>query len=213
MKKLLFIFVIIFNLFACVPEKKVLIIGDSISLGYTPFLQEKFKNDVIIKHNPGNAKYTWFTMHKIESWLKEEDYDLVLFNYGLWDLCYVVKQSNKLTSDRAHGKQLTPIEDYRINLDQIINTIKNTSNAKIAFVGISYVPENEKGRIVSDALKYNSVAKEVAQINEIEFVEFYEESKVIHESFGKAQNDVHYTPAGYKKLSEALFDDIKKLLE
>ena len=37
---------------------KVLIIGDSISIGYTPYVKELLAGKAIVKHNPGNAEDT-----------------------------------------------------------------------------------------------------------------------------------------------------------
>jgi len=37
---------------------KVLIIGDSISIGYAPYVTQMMKLDAVVKHNQGNAQHT-----------------------------------------------------------------------------------------------------------------------------------------------------------
>lgn len=51
---------------------KVLIIGDSISLGYTPFVIEGMANKAIVTHHEGNAGPTMRGIENIESWLDDD---------------------------------------------------------------------------------------------------------------------------------------------
>ena len=67
-------------------KPKVLIIGDSISLGYTPYVKDLLKDEAIVIHNKGNAQYTGIGLLKIDEWLGEEDWDVIHFNWGLWDM-------------------------------------------------------------------------------------------------------------------------------
>ena len=67
---------------------KVLIIGDSISGGYTPRVVNLLKDKALVKHNPGNAQHTGTGIEKLDAWIGETDWDVIHFNWGLWDLCY-----------------------------------------------------------------------------------------------------------------------------
>ena len=69
-------------------KPKILIIGDSISIGYTPYLQTYFLEKATVSRCRGNAQHTGTGLDKIEEWLGEEQWDIVQFNWGLWDLCY-----------------------------------------------------------------------------------------------------------------------------
>ncbi|WP_405563441.1 hypothetical protein [Polaribacter sp. Asnod6-C07] len=69
-------------------QQKVLIIGDSISIGYTSFVQENLKDIALVKHNPGNAQHTGKGLKNIEKWIGNEHWDVIQFNWGLWDLRY-----------------------------------------------------------------------------------------------------------------------------
>ena len=48
---------------------KVLIIGDSISIGYTPYVQEALAGKATVVHNEGNAGHTGIGLNKIHDWL------------------------------------------------------------------------------------------------------------------------------------------------
>src|SRR6476661_7593001 len=92
--------------------KNVLIIGDSISIGYTPFIQSTLTS-VNIEHNPGNGGSTVRGVQSIEKWLGDREWDVIMFNFGLHDMVY--KDSlNKY--DVANGKIAVPLEEYRKNL-------------------------------------------------------------------------------------------------
>ena len=88
----------------------------------------------------------------------------------------------------------------RKNLERIVQSIEQVSDAQLIFVTTSYVPEHEAGRFLKDAQKYNKVAKKIMKKYDIKVNDIYKKSKVIHKEFGKGTNDVHYIDKGYEKL-------------
>ena len=48
---------------------RILIIGDSISIGYTQPLKELFKGEAEVHHNPGNAQHSGHGLAHLEAWL------------------------------------------------------------------------------------------------------------------------------------------------
>jgi hypothetical protein len=54
-------------------KTKILIIGDSISLGYTPFVKKMLEDKAIVSHNKGNAQDSGYGLENIESWIQEDD--------------------------------------------------------------------------------------------------------------------------------------------
>ena len=67
---------------------KALIIGDSISNGYTPPLQEIMKDKAVVLHHPGNAAHTANGVAKLDEWLGDTQWDVSHFNFGLHDRKY-----------------------------------------------------------------------------------------------------------------------------
>ena len=74
--------------------KNVLIIGDSVSIGYTPFVAEALKEVALVQHAPGGgdggAEETAYGLQCIEYFRAHSDgtplrADVILFNWGLHD--------------------------------------------------------------------------------------------------------------------------------
>ena len=192
-------------------KPKILIIGDSISIGYTPFVQEKFGESAIVVHNPGNAQHTGTGLDKIEEWIGEEDWDIIQFNWGLWDLCYRHPDSKEYGNrDKINGTLTYSLEEYQANLDALVTKIQKLSDAKLIFVSTTYVPENEAGRFKKDPKKYNQVTKKIMKEHGVLINDLYKPSISIHKSNGLGDNDVHYTPEGYKQLAEIIYEFLEK---
>lgn len=206
---------VVFSLTSFFQSKaKILIIGDSISIGYTPFVQEYLKDAADVFHNPGNAQHTGTGLEQIEEWIGDTDWDIVQFNWGLWDLCYRHPESGvQGNRDKINGKITFDVEDYGNNLDSIVRLIKKKSNAKLIFVTTSYVPENEAGRFQEDAIAYNRTAIKIMRDHQVIVHDIYEKSRSIHQRFGKGSNDVHYLPEGYRELGLIISDFLRNEIE
>ncbi|HKK61253.1 MAG TPA: SGNH/GDSL hydrolase family protein [Bacteroidales bacterium] len=214
MKNLKFKFILILlviGITSCQQDKiKILIIGDSISIGYTPFVTENLKNIAKISHNPGNAQHTGTGLDNIETWIGENDWDIIQFNWGLWDLCYRNPDSNEQGNrDKINGKITYDIQSYGHNLDSIVKLIRKISKAELIFVTTTYVPDGEAGRFKEDAIRYNDVAKKIMESNNVKINDIYEKSIEIHNEFGQDTNNVHYTNKGYEELGQQISDYIK----
>lgn len=201
-----------FLLISCsVNKSKILIIGDSISIGYTPFVQEKLAKKAVILHNPGNAQHTGTGLNKVADWIGNDDYDIIQFNWGLWDLCYRSPDSKLYGNrDKINGKITYEIDEYAANLDAIVKLLKAKSDAKLVFVTTTHVPAYEAGRFKEDPIRYNEAAKQIMNENQVIVNDIYPQSVKIHKSFGKDSSDVHYTEQGYKELGKKVAKFLKK---
>lgn len=214
-KRYVFILLLILSAAACEKSKaKILIIGDSISIGYTPFVKESLQDAADVYHNPGNAKHSGYGLDSIANWIGNEDWDIIHFNWGLWDLCYRHPDSEvQGNRDKVNGDLTYTLEEYSNNLKAIISKIKNKSDAKLVFATTSYVPANEAGRYLQDAIIYNDAANKIMRNNNIIIHDIYNYSLQVHKQFGKGSDDVHYTEEGYKMLSRAISTFLRKEIE
>lgn len=186
-------------------KPRVLIIGDSISIGYTPFVKEYFKGKASIKHNPGNAQHTGTGLKQIDKWLGNRNWDIVQFNWGLWDMAYRNPDAKASGNrDKVNGTVTYSIHEYASNLDSLVTYIKSKTNAKLIFVTTSHVPNDEAGRFSSDPEKYNAAAKAIMKKHDVQVNDIYGISVKIHQENGFGTDDVHYTPEGYRKLGEVI---------
>lgn len=190
---------------------KILIIGDSISIGYTPFVQKDLENIAEVMHNPGNGKHTGNGLKKMKDWIGDTDWDIIQFNWGLWDLCYRHPDSKvQGKRDKVNGSITYTIEEYEQNLDALIKLMKEKSDAQLIFVTTTYVPENEAGRHAQDAITYNEVARKIMEANGVAINDIYKKSISIHNKYGKGNDDVHYSKQGYAKLGKQITRFLKK---
>lgn len=180
-------------------ETKILIIGDSISIGYTPFVTKALEGKANVSHNEGNAQHTGTGLEKIKEWIGDTEWDIIQFNWGLWDLKYQMPDSVKGPA-KLDGKVTYTLQEYRENLTELVQIMKSTG-AKLVFVTTSYVPPKEPTRRSGDEQRYNEVALEIMQDNGIIVNDLHTPSIKIHKEFGQGENNVHYTPEGYEKLS------------
>jgi len=187
--------------------KNVLIIGDSISIGYTPFVQKALAPGINVAHNPGNGGSTIRGVDSLEVWLDNKEWDMVLFNFGLHDLVHKDAQ-NKYD---VTGKVSVTLDQYRANLEKIVAKLKETT-AIIMFVTTTVVPENSAGRKVEDPACYNKVTLEVMKKNGILLIDLYTTSQTIHPQNSKPGN-VHYSDAGYELLAAPLVKTIQQVLK
>ena len=202
--------VLSFVCFAAKPHqgKTVLVIGDSISIGYTPFIKTALSPNVEVAHNPVNGGSTLRGMESMDKWLDNRDWDVILFNFGLHDM---VHKDSSGKYDVVNGTIAVPLKEYRKNLEAIADKLNETT-AKVMFVSTTMVPEGASGRKTASVPAYNEVALKVMKKKNIPVVDLYQPSLEIHPNNSKPK-DVHYTPKGYELLAEILVKEIKEALK
>lgn len=213
MKKIGFILLALLIFVSAAPEKKnVLIIGDSISIGYTPFVIAAMKDEANVVRHKGNAETSTNCVEKIDSWLGDTKWDVIHFNCGLWDLCYRHPNSTvQGNRDKINGTISNSVEDYAANLEIVVKRLKETG-AELIFATITYVPTEEEGRFAEDVAKYNAAALKVMKRYGVKVNDLYKPSAKIHAEMGQGNNNVHYKKEGYQYLSEYVVKAIRKRL-
>lgn len=191
---------------------KVLIIGDSISIGYTPFVKEMLAGVAEVYHNPGNAEHTGTGLAKIEQWLGNESWDVIHFNWGLWDLCYRSNIDNPGNKDKINGTLTHTLKEYRENLEKLVSRLRQTG-ARLIFATTTPVPEGEPGRIAGDEIKYNKVALEVMSKYQVPINDLHSWILPKMDNYQKAPGDVHFTEEGYRYLARRVGQMIVQALE
>jgi acyl-CoA thioesterase-1 len=197
---------------------KVLIIGDSISNGYTPFVQAALSNRVEVVHAPGNNAATVTGLKRLDAWIEGQKWDVIHFNWGLHDMKYVdpataEKDMAKLISVDT-GKQWVPVGPYEANLKTLVQRLKKTG-ARLIWCSTTPVPEGANGRVPGDEKTYNAAALRVMQaegvaVNDLCACVGTPENRA---KMGGRPKDVHYTDAGSKALAAEVVKAIEKALK
>ena len=192
---------------------KVLIIGDSISLGYTPLVVKQLKGQVAVRHSRGNSQHTGTGLAKIDRWLGKEDWDVIHFNWGLWDLCYRHPESKvQGRRDKVRGTLTTSLEQYEKNLDQLTARLVKT-DATLIWAHTTVVPEGEAGRKVGDDLKYNAAADRVMKKHGVRINDLNKLTRTFKPELFTAPGNVHFKPAGSEKLAAQVSSEILAALK
>ncbi|GAB5404100.1 MAG: SGNH/GDSL hydrolase family protein [Aureliella sp.] len=179
---------------------RVLLIGDSISIGYTLPVRKQMEGKANVHRPLTNCSSTRTGKDQLKKWLGDQPWDVIHFNFGLHDLKYVVGDTAKLVDLATEGShKQVPIDEYGDNLREIVKELKKTK-AKLIWCSTTPVPDGARGRIAKDAVAYNSVAKKVMTeaditINDLHAFAAPQLQKI------QRKADVHYTPAGSEVLA------------
>src|SRR5579862_4173351 len=99
--------------------RNVYIIGDSISIGYTPEVTRRLEGKATVVHNPDNAQYSSWVLRHLKNWLGDTKWDVIHFNCGIWDLHHLKPGYDPLepnTIALVHdGVRRTTDEQYAAN--------------------------------------------------------------------------------------------------
>ncbi|QTN31358.1 amidohydrolase family protein [Akkermansiaceae bacterium] len=190
----------------------VLILGDSISIGYTPAVRDGLKGRANLIRPKENCGDTRMGLAGIDKWLGDTKWDVIHFNWGLWDLCYRNPESNSQGKrDKANGTISIPIPAYEKNLESLVTRLKQTG-ATLIWANTTLVPEHEVGRVAGDELRYNAAAARIMEKHGVRINDL----RALTGTFGKEMfsgpGDVHYTAAGSAKLAEQVVAEISKAL-
>src|SRR5438309_2280057 len=130
---------------------RVLLIGDSISIGYTDPVRTELKDKANVHRIPMNAATTAVGMKNLDDWLGSDHWDVIHFNFGLHDL--------KIMDD---GQRQIPLGDYESNLRTIVQRCKKTG-ARLIWAVTTPVPDAKLNppRDPADVLAYNEAALKV----------------------------------------------------
>ncbi len=187
---------------------RVLLIGDSISIGYTVDVQKQLKGIANVHRIPQNGGPTTLGLQKIEAWLGDSKWDVIHFNWGLHDLKHVNARKQLVGTDE--GEYQVPLPEYEENLTRLVERLEKTG-AKLIWRSTTPVPEGAKGRIPGDSAKYNAVAAKIMAKHNIPTDDQF--------SFVKPQMDklmlpanVHFKPSGSAALGKQAAEAIKKAL-
>jgi len=180
---------------------RVLLIGDSISMGYTLPVRKLLEGKANVHRIPENGGPTKNGTAKIDKWLGTGKWDVIHFNWGIHDL--------KIMQD---GKRQVEPADYEKNLRSLVAKMKATG-AKLIWATTTPIPS---GKLVPDrqfgqVKEYNDIALKVMKENDVAIDDL---NTLITPQLEKLQNphDVHYKAEGYQFLAKQVAAQIEAAL-
>jgi lysophospholipase L1-like esterase len=181
---------------------RVLIIGDSVSIGYTLPVRELLQGKANVHRIPQNGSSTGVGLANLQRWLGEGKWDVIHFNFGLHD-------AKQLPEGNHHSDPAT----YEKNLRELVNRLQ-ASGAKLVWATTTPVPDGgilTPIRRFDDVAIYNTIAQKVMTENHVAIDDL---NTAIQPDLTKLQipHDVHYTREGYQFLAARVAASIEAQL-
>ena len=180
---------------------RVLIIGDSISVGYTPAVKKELAAVAEVVRIDENGGPTSNGVAKLDSWLSQGKWDVIHFNFGLHDL-----------KRMENGEPQVALTEYEKNLRLIVARLKRTG-AKLVWASTTPVPEGkvDPPRIPADVISYNAAALRVMRENAVAVDDLYALALPNLAQWQRPVN-VHYTDEGSAALAAQVAAAIRDAL-
>ncbi|SHE76611.1 acyl-CoA thioesterase-1 [Mariniphaga anaerophila] len=195
----------------------ILLLGDSISIGYTPFVRELLNGKANVfrpmKDNgkPENCQGTTSGVKNIDRWLGQKKWDIIHFNFGLHDIKHVDPATGKNSQNPKHPQQADPGQ-YKKNLEIIVEKLK-TTGAKLIFATTTPYPDVVNGsRKPGMPKKYNKVAVKIMNKNGIAINNLYA-FMIPRMNDLQLPNNVHFTEEGSRALAQKVTERINEMLD
>jgi lysophospholipase L1-like esterase len=191
------------------PLPKVVLVGDSIRLGYAPLVAKKLDGLAVVGGPKANTADSATLLKNLDEWVIREKPDVVHFNCGLHDL----KKTKK------DGSYQVGLEEYERNLRRIVQRLRTETKAAIIFALTTPIDDARHARrgadfdrFDADVKRYNDAALRVMLAAD---VPVHDLDTIVRRA-GPEQllsaDGTHYTPAGYDRLAEAVADCIRRQL-
>lgn len=194
--------------------KKVLLLGDSIRQNYQEYVKEKLVDYAKVYYPNDNGRFCQFTLRYVHDWIRilsdgKNDFDVIHFNCGLWDVLRLSNEEQTFTSEEEYGELLK----------RIYNRLKYLCpNAKIIFALTTKViePGFEPGEQVAirkntDIQRFNEVAKKIFDELNVEINDLYSISEEL--PLEAHSDQVHFdTDQGRRRLADGVVRCLEKHL-
>jgi len=180
---------------------RVLLIGDSISMGYTLPTRRLLEGKANVHRIPANGGPTTRGLASIDKWLGDGKWDVIHFNWGIHDLRHM-----------EDGKRQVEPADYEKNLRTLVARLKKTG-ASLIWAAITPIPKGKLNpdRTFGDETEYNRIAARVMKDNDIPINDLHGYIMPRFEELQKPR-DLHYKPEGSEFLAQKVAAEIEKVL-
>jgi acyl-CoA thioesterase-1 len=182
---------------------RVLLVGDSISIGYTLAVRELLRGVANVHRVPDNGGPTTRGLQLLDEWLGAGRWSVIHFNFGLHDIARI----------NPDGSRRTSPADYEKYLRALVHRLQATG-ARLVFATTTPVPDpltSGPKRRSADVLVYNEAARKIMAEFGVAVNDLY---AVAAPRLAEVQQpgNVHFTPDGYRVLARPVADAIRAQL-
>jgi len=190
---------------------RILLIGDSISMGYTLKVRSELEGKANVYRPKANCGPTDTGLKYIDKWLGGEKWDLIHFNWGLHDVMHyrnsVAREDRVPHASEGAFRRNSP-EQYEEKLRKLVAKLQDTG-ATLIWASTTPIPDSSTGMWKpGDAAVYNKIAAKVMKGNKIEIDDLW---TFIKPKIDQVQNegDVHFSSKG----SALLGSEVARVIE
>lgn len=192
--------------------KRVLLLGDSIRMGYDDLIRDMLKDECEVVYEEDNGRFSSYTLWQANQCFKTYGrFDLVHWNNGYWDM----------NVEAPMTEAMHTVEEYVHFLGRIIHEIRR-NGAKIVFATTTPVPE--KGTSLDNTgtgmeisydnnwvEQYNTAAKKLMEQEHVPVNDLYA-LMLTRKDYYKCSDGLHLTEEGYRLCAEQAVRLIRKEL-
>jgi lysophospholipase L1-like esterase len=172
---------------------RVLLIGDSVSRGYTMATRAALAGKANVHRAPENCGPTTNGLKKLDVWLGDGKWDVIHFNFGI--------------HDRA-----TPPAEYEQRLEKIVARLQKTG-AKLVWASTTPIPKDAaKKQTPESIVERNAIAARAMQKHGVAVDDLFA-FITPHLAMAQNPNDVHFTAKGYELLGGQVAKSIEASLK
>lgn len=194
--------------------KKVLLLGDSIRMGYDDYVKDLLKGEYEVYYDAeDNGRFSSYTLWQANQFFKHYGkFDLVHWNNGYWDM----------NIEAPMEEAMHPVDEYVHFLRRILGEIRRNGAVPVFATTTPILSAGAAADITgtgADSINYNN--DWVQQYNQAA-VQLMEEEKVIVNDFYalcaqdphayKCEDLLHLTEEGYQKCAAQTADLIRSIL-
>ncbi len=192
----------------------VLIIGDSISIGYTLPVRKSLDGKANVFRPEVNCEHSELGAKEIKKWIGNKKWDVIHFNFGIWDTHYMYNGKMVLEQDLPNIKIDDVVfrhttEQYINNLKKILAALKKTGAKLIWTTTTPFIYYDKPTKKL--LLKNNEKAVELMKNENIQIDDLY---NLALPNFKKwlSKDGCHFTGFGYEQLAKQVASMIKSSL-
>jgi len=196
---------------------RVLIIGDSISIGYTDPVRNNLKGVADVLRPSGNCQDTGTGLAQIKNWLGTNKWDVIHFNFGIWDTHLLDASGNLLSGSMAGDTR--PLSDgvrirhtpdqYKANLAKLVEILKG-SGAKLIWASSTPIMFRT-GKRFEDIPTLNRVAADLMKSEGVAIDDLYE-FVLPHVRVWQSPDQCHFNARGNEQLGKQVTEHIQRAI-
>ena len=189
------------------PLPNLLVVGDSISAGYTGPLYRKLINEFDVHHSFDNDRNTFYTLNNFSKWQWPNDTTIV-WNNGLWDACRK-DWHDQYAPDQPLEWYGSTLADYETRLVQIARMMKATG-ARVIFMTTTDIQFGASGVFeMGREVLLNEIAKRVLPPEGIEVYDLWKLTVAIPGAHLN-QWEVHFTVEANKQIADFVAQAVRR---